>query len=172
MQEKLSLSIGCFGSNGSSRGLARFPATRPVAPVVLCRKREHGRPIVDILWLLSTWLLTISSALLCSGVRELTLIWCFNLGCCVFSFQARRALRRYSPRTGWVGRCRRVGRRRVTRHRRSNRAGPPRWTLVQQMHSPQRRRFCGGGPRRQAKNLLTGLRLFPCSETKHGLLSS
>ena len=34
--------------------------------------------IVDILWLLSTWLLTINSALLCSGVRELTLIWCFN----------------------------------------------------------------------------------------------
>ena len=113
--------------------------------------------VVDTLWLLSTWVLTISSALLCSGARELSLIWCFNLGCCVFSFQARRALRRYGPKAGWVARCRKVGRRRVKRQRRNNQARLRWWTLVRQMHSQQRRRFCGGGPRPQDKELLAGL---------------
>ncbi|CAK9000477.1 unnamed protein product [Durusdinium trenchii] len=51
-------------------------------------------------WLLCTWLLAISGAILCSSAKQLDPLFGFNLFGCVFSLQARRALRARLPKQG------------------------------------------------------------------------
>ena len=136
--------------------------------------------VVNTLWLLSTWLLTLSSAWLCSTPRHLTVIWCFNMACCVFSFQARRALRSCLPRDGWIRKCRKVGQRRVKPQRRQQRRNRGWLTSLEHLCDIHRNiygswiarfhqfcsmprwpirppRFSGGGPRPEDKAFLVGL---------------
>ena len=69
-------------------------------------------------WLLCTWLLAISGAILCSSAKQLDPLFGFNLFGCVFSLQARRALRARLPKQGWVRKSRFAGGRRCKGHRR------------------------------------------------------
>ena len=69
-------------------------------------------------WLLCTWLLASSCAILCSSARHLDPLFCFNLCGCVFGLQARRALRASSCKQGWIRKSRSAGGRRCKGHRR------------------------------------------------------
>ena len=69
-------------------------------------------------WFLCTWLLASSCAILCSSAKHLDLLFCINLCGCVFSLQARRALRARLCKQGWIRKSRFAGGRRCKGHRR------------------------------------------------------
>ena len=84
----------------------------------LMSTHTHWTRTLPSRWFLCTLLLASSCAILCSSARHLDPFFCINLCGCVFSLQARRALRATSRKQGWIQKSRSAGGRRCKGHRR------------------------------------------------------
>ncbi|CAK9082872.1 unnamed protein product, partial [Durusdinium trenchii] len=79
-------------------GCAAAPRSGATELLRALRQCSQVYRAVECRWLLCTWLLAISGAILCSSAKQLDPLFGFNLFGCVFSLQARRALRARLPK--------------------------------------------------------------------------